>query len=428
MTYRNPQFMYFTNMYGNLSEIVNGARLSYLLGGSELCARGVFSDMAENGGCWALQFDPCTMDDVATGQFLLTSSWEPSDLSIEAAPWYNGSDMSAEAYGFLIEEWTGLDGAHHQRSSTQLGAGMGGARYGPQSHGPRVMKINMLIHGATDRGCNYLFRWLEQRLLECCACSTQQVWFREYDPGFDIGDIENGLARLNNVVLLDGPTWETEPVALLDCYIRRCSFTLTAGDPCLYGVVAEGDNEELTSDIIELSDDQVATSHTYWDGSNYQVVVPTTPPDYGVVAPVVMVTSNVGTSVVGRQVLPDIRIAGFMNPEGLGHSDVAKMIKVGELTLTGRGTSGLVIVVNMGEQTIKYRDVGSFGPWQNGSHFLGPATPGFKRWWTLDACYPSLIIAEPVYAGFYNSRARYADPPASFTLFVDTVNRWGCKC
>lgn len=418
MTYYGPQFMYFTNAYGQPSELVNGARLA-----ENMASASRFSNVLESGGCWALNFEPCTMD--STGA---TEAWQPAVFSEEGAPWFNGTDASRDAIGFYIEEWTGLDGAHHTRSVTPLGINRGGALFGPQSHNHRVMKVNLLIHGRNAEACNYLFRWLEQQLLNACnPCSSQQIWLREFDPGFNFDNIERGLARANRVALIEGPTWEADPVPSGTCHIRRTSFTLAAGDPCLYRPTQDGAEATVLASGAPLSTVASVTGPTYWTGSAMRVSAEVAPGDYGNVAAKVTFSSTVATAASGRKSLPDYRIAAFAHPSNAPSASLSQLPKIGELVISGVGTSGLEIEVNMAERQVRYRDIGSNSAWRNGSGMIGAVVGGLRRWWTLDACFPGIIVVEPVYPGLLNSRTGLADPPTSWGVTLETITRFGCS-
>ena len=63
-------------------------------------------------------------------QIVRVSDWDPLVLTTpgadSVAPWYSALyPESADAYGFWIEEWTGLDDAHIIRPVTTVGQGAG---------------------------------------------------------------------------------------------------------------------------------------------------------------------------------------------------------------------------------------------------------------------------------------------------------------
>lgn len=432
MPYDNPQFLYLSNSFGRPSEVVNGARLSENISAALLCGR--FSNPATDGGCYALGFNPCTTNPTTGG----STAWDETDFSEDGAPWFNGTDASRDAMGFYIEEWTGLGGEHHARSVTGVGNNRGGARFGPQSHNHRVMKLNVLIHGRNAEACNYLYRWLEQTLIAGCdPCSTGQLWFREFDPGFssDPADLQRGLARMTGVVLIEGPTIEAAPVRDGACFIRRTSFTLAVGDPCIYRVSEFGDNEEFTSTSAPDYGDgaAVVAGPTYWVGTGMQVSVPSPTVDYGQGAAIVDIQSDVEVDgIAGRLSLPDLRIVGYADPLNAGFTRADQAIKIGELTVTGLETSGLEIIVDMAERTIRYRNLRSKSTWRNGSSLLAGATSDVRRWWTWDACAPGFVVVEPKYVGLRNDRvmAQSTNTTArvsAYTVQIDLTSRFGCS-
>lgn len=421
MTFYGPQFMYLSDGLGRPREIVNGARLSENITIAAIGSR--FSNPLQDGGCFALGFEPCTTNPTT----LASTAWDPVDFSEEAAPWFNGTDASRDAMGFWIEEWTGLDGAHHGRSVTPVGNNRGGARFGPQSHRHRVMKINLLLHGRNAEACNYLFRWLEHALLATCSpCSTEQVWFREFDPGIgtDPDDLERGVARLTGCALVEGPTFEADPVPSSACYVRRASFTLVASDPCIYRVGQFGDNDDIGTVSVK-SIDPIVAGPTYWVGQGMQVSIPSPSVDYGQGAVIVNIQSDVMVDTDGRVGLPDLRIVGYRDPFNVGFGRADQAYPIGELVVTGEATSGLEIVIDLAERSIRYREMTGF-EWHNGSHLVADGTPGLRRWWSWEACAPGFVVVEPRYVGLLNTRMNLASNLAGFTVQVDTVSRFGC--
>lgn len=418
-----------SNAYDHPTEIINGARTSENMQAANLCGPGQFSNIVDSGGCWALNFEPCTL--TLPGGVITQASWQPAVFSEEEAPWYNGTDVSRDAIGFLIEEWTGLDGSHHTRSVTSVGTNRGGALFGPQSHKHRVMKLNVLLHGRNQEACNYLFRWLEQTLLAATdPCETISLWLREFDPGIDPLDVERGVARLDNVVLIEGPTWEADPAPGGTCYVRRCSFTLAAGDPCMYRAPVILDNEAMGPGA--LSSNRQTTGPDYWlgNGKYVQYIVNPALPDgltnseYGRLCPLVTLYSPAENGANGRKSLPDISIKGYASYAGF--ADSPRMEQIGELVITGRGTSGMWIEIDMAKRRVRYRDFAQNSSWRNGSHLVGPAVNGMRRWWSLDPCVYGRMMVTPTWTGYLNQRLGSPDPPSSFTFFLDAVVRFGC--
>jgi hypothetical protein len=163
--------------------------------------------------------------------------WRPLDFTspaIDLAPWYTSLyPESADAFGFWIEEWTGLDDAHIVRPVTSFGSAWGGAQLGTIRANERVMKLNVLLFGRNEAASEYLFRWLATTLsANCTGCAVDSMLIRRVCPTG--GDFDQGVARLDEVGLVEGLQWETDPTTHSMCSVRRVSFGLTAGDPCLY--------------------------------------------------------------------------------------------------------------------------------------------------------------------------------------------------
>lgn len=167
--------------------------------------------------------------------FLGPSAWEPEQYltpALDEAPWYDPNrPESADAFGFFIEEWTGLDSAHVQRPVAS--AGTYRSSLGALSARERVMKLNVLLIGRTERSVEYLFRWLEMVLSDVCSgCGTSSLYFRRFCPtGADKGE---GVAEIRQTGLSESVTWETDPIDGGSCVLRRISFSITAADPCIY--------------------------------------------------------------------------------------------------------------------------------------------------------------------------------------------------
>lgn len=347
-------------------------------------------------------------------------------------PWYNGTVASTEGLGFYIEEWTGLDGALHGRSVTGIGASRGGARFGPQSSSHRVMKINVMLIGKTDRGLNYLFRWLEQTLLTTCGpCGSKELWVREFCPENAITNRNEGLAQLGDVVLLEGPTWEAPPADDAACRIRRASFTLAAGDPCMYR------REEFLRGVSNIStasylmpagqaEDFVAACNTY-EGTSLRFCQTLVAPDYGVVAPLIRLTSRPEYKADGRRkALPDLRIAGYADPGNVGCDPCGNPIQ-GEIILSGSETSGLAISVDLARRKVTYTDPYGMRTTEDGSRFIARGVrPGVKRWWALDQCSIGQVLVEPVYMGMYSSSDQTADTASGWSIEAYQTVRFGC--
>lgn len=364
------------------------------------------------------------------GGFTSDVTWQPLTLGGNTNPWDDGSAAADEAMGFYIEEWTGLDGGHHQRATVAVGADRGGARFGPQTARERVMKLNVLLIGTTDRSLAFLFRWLESQLLSCCgACGTRTVFLRDFcepiSPVPTDAELERGWARVERVALVDGPTWEAEPAKDVGCYIRRVSFTLAAGDPCMYAEPTA--TTTSTSDIagvglLALASEAACNT---WLSTNRRVSASVAGPTYGAVAPRITITSPLEVDASGNpKSLPDLKIFGVNLASG--QCDPCRQARIGELIISPYRAAGMEIEIDMAARTVMYRSLSTGLGWQDGSRFLARQTRPQRRWWSFGSCAGGCVYVEPVHVGLLNSFAGTADPVSSWTVKIEAVPRWGC--
>lgn len=225
-----------------LQEVVNGARTAtYLqnigIDGISICS---VLDMA---GCPAYAYIPCEED--SSGSPLPTLYDCDASVEIEfdtpatdPAPWYDANYApSADALGFYIEEWTGLDSGHISRPTSPSGRQGGGVSFGAAGSPGRVQKINILLLARTEEAMMYLFDWLDATLIGACSgCATDSLLYRRICfPTVPYPAQYQKIGEQRRVVLTEGLKWEANIEGRGDCQIRRASFTITAGDPCVYG-------------------------------------------------------------------------------------------------------------------------------------------------------------------------------------------------
>lgn len=353
------------------------------------------------------------------------ASWQTVNFAASGAPWYNANyAASTEALGFLIEEFTGLDGAHHQRSIQPIGSLRGGGQPGALSHKHRTMKLNVLLHGTSERGLTYLFRWLEQRLLSCCGSGgVQQLWVRESCPALSVP--EEGLQMLNEVVLVEGPTWENQPTNASGCYLRRVSFTLAAGDPCMYAVDTDVSSATMTTSGATLT--VSTTARGSWVGTDKYLASAMPAGRVGRVGPVVTISSPLEVRTDGvRKPIPDLLITGYASPANDGFATLTDAYPVGEIIISGAASSGLVIEVNVPGRQVRYRDPYGDNQWYDGTRFISPAEYGARRWWAIDNCVGGGVIIQPAWAGLASRWDGSADPVSTWTVDVNAVEINGC--
>lgn len=360
---------------------------------------------------------------VAWGQWIVH---DPDD------PWANGGDGDSDALGMLIEEWTGLDGGHHTRSQAATGINRGGVRFGPHSHKGRVMKFNVLLLARSEQGVTHLFRWLENQLIDqASACAERSMWVRDYCPTVDAaGDatedqLRAGWYRLDRVALVEGPTWESPPIKDAEgCYLRRVSFTIVAGDPCLYGHGENVFHQQMSVGGLSWSGGSTVASCSKWTTSNVRAQATVAPGTVGVLAPRVTIRSYYEISGTVKN-LPDLRIFGIATPE-LGTVTPCTGDKLGELVISPYQKAGFEIVIDFASRTVKYRDPDHDTDWTDGASLLHPTGEGLRRWWDFGS-RGGTIYVEPYYDGLTN----YIAGTAVAVLYgwfvqIDMVPRVGC--
>jgi hypothetical protein len=248
---------------GILQEVINHARTAAYLANPDFAVAGIrLCDVLDEGGCATYRFIPeC---DPYTGEL----DWVEQifdDPTTDQAPWHNDSyPESADALGFWIEEWTGLGAGHTSRDSITMGRPGGGVTLGRATSGGRVQKFQVLLFARSEEGMQYLFDWLDATLTGVCGgCVGENMMIRrtcgsEWDPG-------KGIGLMRNVGLTEGAEWQADVFQRGSCYLRRVSFTLTAGDPCVYlldGAIEEDPNNQV-ADLPDCFDASVVNTTRY---------------------------------------------------------------------------------------------------------------------------------------------------------------------
>jgi hypothetical protein len=226
----NHGYLLIKDRMGGAHELLNNARTASYLANPDLAIDLIdICSIEPNGGCDSYAYMP----NCGPGGDGSWSALQFDRPESDPAPWYNSLyPQSADALGFIVEDWTGLDDGHIRRSTTAWDRGHS---LGPLGSSGRVMKINVFLFGRTEEATEYLFRWLGSTLSSVCStCASESILIRRF-----CGDVDNlwdGIAEMRRVGLVEGLRWENEPIPLGDgsCYFRRASFALQAGDPCMY--------------------------------------------------------------------------------------------------------------------------------------------------------------------------------------------------
>ena len=434
MTSYFQQALYVSDPWGNPSEVVNGSRTMARLASLGSCGAGRYANVLDDAGCEALSWTPC-----ASTEPLVAApdgySWTALSYGATDAPWHDNSADSLNAYGFTILDWTGLDYAHALRTPSPLGGRPGGSRFAMPVSKHRVMKLNVLLHAANDRALDFLFHWLTDVLSGCGGCDEMMLWTRTIDPYLSTSptftELERGWVKMRNVALIEGPTWEDQPTPNSGSVMRMASFTLAAGDPALYEWVdlgADGDVTTMatTSHSASAAATVAACNSFLNSASNAARAVVLPARGFGTVSPHIFISSAGATRAGGtRKSLPDLRITGYLDPTAsytagrVTDPDRCGLLKVGELILSGNGTSGLDIQIDLGARKVLYREPGSLDGWSDGTWMVAAPQVGRKRWWGIPRCPgQGLLVVEPAYSSLINS--------ADYVLYgtSDAITSW----
>lgn len=413
-------WLYVSDIFGNPSEIVNEARTAAILSDAALA---VFSDVTTQ-SCPALHYAPCSMD--ASGA---VTEWVLIDHDITAAPWYDGSPASAEGFGFYVEEWTGIDGAHHAREVIPRGSGYGGANFGPQVSRERVMALNLLAVGRTERGLNHLFRWLETTLLRSCSADgTGTIWLREFCPeGTTDGDLEEGLCSSGQVALIAGPEWVDLSIEGAGRFVRRLTFTLAAGDPCLRRVPGAAVESTCVRADAPAIPDATITPCAHYEGTSLQVIEPLDIPAYGYGSAIVTITSPKETTAASDPAVPSLRIFALLDVAGTGVAEPCWQQRSGYIILSGL-PGGYEAVIDCGDASIMVRDLYGSAEWFDGAQYIQPAaiwdeSHVGRRTINISQCAGAFLVVEPAFPG----EVSIDGLSTTWTVAVQSSSRFGCS-
>lgn len=161
-----------------------------------------------------------------------------STPALDGVAWYDPDiEESGRFLGFVISD-VQQSTAVTSRSVTTRVSSSGGGSLGPLRNKERRLDFNVLLFACDEVSMEYGFRYLMDALASsgcddnCTLCDAE---FRESCPTVDPSDLNESLNRgrwiLKNVGLVDGPTWDQNPVESAACNIRRVKFSLVSEMP-----------------------------------------------------------------------------------------------------------------------------------------------------------------------------------------------------
>jgi hypothetical protein len=367
------------------------------------------------------------------------SMWEPlvfTNPASDGAPWYNSRfPESGQFLGFHIEEWTGLDDRHVSRNVERTGRPGGGGTLGVLGAAERVMKLNVVLIGQSERAVEYGYRWLATTLENVCStCSTDSVFIRRFCPSYGLEDLWNGVVELREVGLVEAPQWETDFGKSETCYVRRMSFTLAAGDPCMYmpGTSETIDSNATVSTCLSAlalgagKQDCRPSCNELPSACRSVFTFEVNP--LGAAAPVLTLTNDDDDAVI------PLRILCYADPVGVGVSpNPCGLPLLGEL-YTRPLPPWSTLVWDVAGRRVRYKDH-STGVLDSGWAYIDPNDPPNSRFFALP-CGTAHVVIEPATTCLTvdtpNSRYTYGGYEFSFaglhypTLALEVQERIGC--
>jgi hypothetical protein len=424
-------WLYVQDRLGDAHEIINQARSAAYLSHPDLALEGMsICDILDFGGCDTYAFEPtCGID----------GEMEWNELAFDTptndpAPWYNaGYPQSADALGFYITAWTGLDDGHLRRNSSPISTYGGGSRLGVLSSEGRVMKINLILFGRSNEATEYLFRWLSSVLSNVCStCSTSSILIRRY-----CGDPDNpadGLAQLRKVGLVEGLKWEADLVERGACYMRTASFALEAGDPCMYlpdtdrpvnALDADADVDACLNTAALNPDREFCRPSCSELTTNCRTVRTLEVDPLGVTAPVITWENSDTTYTY------PFRAVIYYDPGETGAlPNPCGLQVIGELYVRTLPPSS-ALRWDITGRTVEYRDA-STGGWVSGWAYTNANDPPARRFFALPCgtsqlvMEPASMCAEEVDADTFTLDGITYDPPRFPTVSIRMSERIGC--
>ncbi len=418
-------WLYIEDAAGGWAELFNHARTSAYLNSSAALGCGTIVNVLDDAGCpayrWAPTSDEASMIITEGGDPLLTEDGEHflltndpigwtqltfSTPALDNAPWYNPAyPESAQALGFWVTEWTGLDSGHVTRGSTPVGSYRGGSVLGPASNSGRTMGFEVLLLAESEAAMEYLFRWLDSTITSVCSgCASDTILIRRYCPDVAVdpdNTVMQGVAELHGVGLLSGSVYGEPPVERAGCHIRQVNFTLEAQDPCMYSPCTE----ETVDQVMAWNDcfdppanlgygrAECRPSCSEMD-SGCRTVYNYTIDTVGASAPRVLLEAPAPALISGGTVSGSIpiRIRTYANPLGLNASQICGAPLLAELYVASLPPY-TAMMYDMAGRSVKVRGAGESG-WVNGFAYVEPNAVGVPRFPSL-GCGDYTTIIEP---------------------------------
>jgi hypothetical protein len=257
------------------------------------------------------------------------------------------------------------------------------------------MKINVFLFGRSEEGVEYLFRWLASTLTGVCStCATESILVRRYCGNVD--DLWDGVVEMRDVGLVEGLKWEADVVTGGSCYLRRASFSLIAGDPCMYL-----NDEEVDEDDADVTQTNLVTCFGAVDPDPARYVCRPTchevasscrtirafevEPAYAM-APIVT-----WENTMGQHSFP-FRAITYADPGGIGASNPCGLPILGEIYVKPL-PPGAALRWDVIGRNIEYRDH-TTGGWAPGWSYTDPNDPPERRFYALP-CGRGLVVMEP---------------------------------
>lgn len=422
------------------AELFNHARTAAYLSSAAALGCGKVYNVLDDGGCEAYRWAPLAqvltdsdgepLYDEETEQWLtdadldVGTGWVELDFTspeLDPAPWYNSSfPESADAIGFWVQEWTGLDSGVIQRPMETRGAYGGGGSFGVLSSTGREMTFEVILLGQSEAALDYLYRWLDATLASVCStCTTDTIAIRRTCPTVDPENLEsviNGVVEMRQVGLISGLTWANPPVEREGCFIRAVNFTLGALDPCMYGWCTDIEVAQVI-DWVEcftyatpyISPDRLNCRPSCSEMSGEcRTVFNYTVDDPSASAPVIELTPPASSG----QTIP-VRIRTYANPLGLLPDELCGAPLLGELYVDSL-PEWTTLRYDVAGRKVEIRNPGS-SDFFNGFGYLQPNDPGVPRFFSL-GCGDFTTIVEPADFCYADD---YTDQPDA-TLAVRT--------